>query len=338
MKISILIPCHNEGKSIRRCIESCLNQTRKADQIVVVNDCSTDDSLKILQEFGESILVVTPPKRLGNKSYAQEYGLKFIEGEIFVTTDGDTIFDEKFIEEIEKDFQDENVAAVGGYVKSIKKNWLTACRELDYVIGQDLHKLAQSELDFLFVIPGAAGAFRKKVFSEHISFDHDTLTEDLDFTYRLHLKNLRIKYNQQAIVHTQDPADLDSYVRQMRRWYSGGWQNLVKHHKIIGRPLNALELSLIYLEGFVFSLLVLTAPFINLKFSAFIVGGYLVYHILIGIYASLSRKRLDLLLYSPLAIILSFINAYVFIEQFVEEVILKKKKLSWVFAKRWEIN
>jgi glycosyltransferase involved in cell wall biosynthesis len=51
MKISILIPCHNEEKSIRACVQSCLDQTRKPDQILVVNDGSIDKSAKITQYY-----------------------------------------------------------------------------------------------------------------------------------------------------------------------------------------------------------------------------------------------------------------------------------------------
>ena len=63
-----------------------------------------------------------------------------------MTTDGDTVFDDRFTEEIIKDFKDPKVAAAGGYVKSMKYNWLTRCRAVDYSIGQNLHKLAQSYL------------------------------------------------------------------------------------------------------------------------------------------------------------------------------------------------
>src|SRR3989344_3185886 len=102
MKISILIPCHNEEKSIKKCIESTLNQTRKFDEIIVIDDGSTDNSRAILSKFQDKIKIVKIEKATGNKSYAQEYGLKFVTGEVFVTSDGDTIIDSRFAEEIEK--------------------------------------------------------------------------------------------------------------------------------------------------------------------------------------------------------------------------------------------
>ena len=103
MKISILIPCYNEELTIEKCIDSCINQTRQADQIVVVDDSSTDRTSEVLKKYGSKIKVVRTPKNTGNKSYAQEYGLQFIDGDIFITTDGDTMLKSDFIEIIEKD-------------------------------------------------------------------------------------------------------------------------------------------------------------------------------------------------------------------------------------------
>jgi len=123
MKISILIPCHNEEKSIKKCVESCFEQTRRPDEILVVNDGSTDNSLKILESFGERIKIINIPRATGNKSYAQEIGLRLVTDDIFITTDGDTILDKEFVKIIEDDFSaDSRLAAVGGYVKSQKYN------------------------------------------------------------------------------------------------------------------------------------------------------------------------------------------------------------------------
>ena len=126
MTISVLIPCYNEEKTIRACLESVLLQTRPADQIVVVNDGSTDGTAAILDEYRTRAIVVRTPLNTGNKSYAQEYGLQFVSGDIFVTTDADTLLSPDFLERIEKDFENPRVEAVAGYVRSMKNNWLTA--------------------------------------------------------------------------------------------------------------------------------------------------------------------------------------------------------------------
>lgn len=339
LRITILIPCHNEEKSIRSCVQACLQQSRAADEIIVVNDGSTDASLEILRSFKQKIKLINLPKASGNKSFAQEYGLKFVSGDVFISTDADTLLHPDFVAEIEKSFADPGVAAVGGYVKSIRYNWLTACRAHDYIIGQNIHKLAQSKLNFVLVIPGAAGAFRTDVFRQFIGFDHDTLTEDLDFTYKLHRRGLRVAYNPKAIVYTQDPVNLRSYVNQMRRWFCGGWQNLMKHLSVdfVSDPRRALELSLMYVEGIVFSLLLLFLPLVNLWFA--LQAAVVLMAIIFGqsLYATLKEKRSDILPVTLYYWVVLYVNAYVFLEQFVKEVLLKKRNRIWLQPERISI-
>lgn len=333
----MLIPCHNEDKSIRKCVESCLVQTRKPDEIIVVDDGSTDKSPEILEGFGDKIKVIRVPKNTGNKSYAQEIGLKHITGDIFICTDADTILDKEFVERIELNFEFQNPAAVCGYVKSLKYNWLTACREIDYVITQNLHKLAQSYINFLLVIPGCAAGFKTDVFKKNISFDHDTVTEDLDFTYKLNEKDLKIKFDKKAVVYTQDPTDIRSYIRQMRRWYGGGWQNLLKHFRVMHKPAGALELTLIYVEGVASSFLFLVLPLVNIKIFGFVLLNYFLIGVGLSIFAAVKSRRIDLVFYSPLYVFTGIINAFVFIREFFFVLVFRRKKLVWFRATRREL-
>ncbi|MCA9361498.1 glycosyltransferase [Candidatus Kaiserbacteria bacterium] len=337
MKISILIPCHNEEKSIEACVLSCLNQTRKPDQVVVINDGSTDKSKEILTAFGDQITLVNIPEATGNKSHAQEIGLNFVTGDIFIATDGDTVLDENFVKYVEEDFINQpELSAIGGYVRSQRHNWLTACRAFEYSVGQNLHKLAQHHLGYLFVIPGAAGVFKKEDFMKHIFFEHDTLTEDLDFTYRLHRLDLKVLYDRRLVVYTKDPATLHSYINQMRRWFGGGWQCLTKHKKLATeQPKAALELSIMYAEGLVFSVLLFILPFLSLSFFKNFVLSYFALAIVFAIFATWKEKRPELLLVPFPYTLLVVINAYIFLEQMVKEVFLRKKNLVWFQPERF---
>lgn len=334
MKVSVLIPCHNEELTIKRCVEACLNQSRPPDQIVVVNDGSTDSSLKILKTFKKKIQTVNISVATGNKSHAQEVGLKYITGQVLITTDADTILDVDFIKNILVDLKDKKIIAVAGYVKSVQQNWLTACRQIDYLISQEIHKSAQAKINALFVIPGCAAAYRLKQFKKHVSFDHDTITEDLDFTYKHHKNKLKISFCKKAIVYTHDPTTIEDYIGQLRRWNAGNWQNLLKHYKVVENPGNALELSLIYLEGLIFPFLLVLSLVLNFKVFLLFSLTYLVVISVFALYGSIRDKRWDLLLNIPTFYFVSFINYAIFIEQFILEVILNKKKLIWFQPKR----
>ena len=338
MKITILIPCYNEEKTIRQCVESCLNQTRKPDEVIVIDDGSTDHSPEILASMGDAIKVVRTPRNTGNKSRAQQYGLQFVTGDVFITTDGDTLMDSHFVARIDADFHDPKTVAVTGYVKSLPHNWLTAVRELDYLISQAVHKRAQANMHTLFIIPGCAGAFRTHIFRKHITFDHDTVTEDTDFTFKLHRKSFKIVYDTDAIVQTQDPPTLHSYTNQMRRWYCGGWQNLLKHYEIVGKPIYAFELSLLYIEGLISSTLILLIPALNIiLFSRFLLV-YFMFSLILGVSGSIIRRRIDLLIYSPLYSVILLINSFIFLEQFIKVVLLRKHLQFWFKPERTNIN
>jgi cellulose synthase/poly-beta-1,6-N-acetylglucosamine synthase-like glycosyltransferase len=339
MRITLLIPCYNEEVSILKSAASWLNQTRQADEIIVVDDCSKDKTEELLHQFirendVQNLIVVRTPKNTGNKSSAQEYGLNFVTGDILITTDGDTMLDSHFIEEIEKNFEDPEVAAVGGYVRSLKYNWLTACRALDYAIGQNIDKLAQDYINYLFVIPGAAGAFRTHIFKNELKFDHDVLAEDLDITYKLHRLGYKIKYNRKAICMTQDPSSLGSYINQMRRWFGGGWQCLIKHINIPEKPGMALELSLMYLEGLVFSVLLFVLPFISVVITLEALASYFFMAFIFSLFGAAKERRWDLLFILPQYIFLKYVNAYIYLETFVQEVLLRKKNLVWFKPER----
>ncbi len=339
MKISLLVPCYNEEKSLEASIKSCLDQTRPFDELIFVNDCSKDSSPEILSRYSGFIYSYRTPKNTGNKSSAQEYGLQFINGDIVVMTDADTLLSRTFVEEIEKSFSDSQVVAVAGRVQSISYNWLTLCRAYEYAIGQNIHKVAQGYINYIFVMPGAASAFRVDAFRKNISFDHDTLTEDLDFTYKLHDRNLKIIYNPKAISYTQDPADLKNYINQLRRWFGGGWQNLLKHYT--SAPLNlimAFELSLLYFEGLIFSILLFLIIIINTWMALMLLIGYLGIATLLGVWMAIKEKRWTLAIAPFPYMILIFINAYIYLEQFIKEVIFRRRNLIWFKPERLDLK
>jgi cellulose synthase/poly-beta-1,6-N-acetylglucosamine synthase-like glycosyltransferase len=335
--ISVVIPAHNEEAMIATCIDSCLQQTRKPDQILVVNDGSTDSTEQILRRYGAAITYVTIPEATGNKSHAQQFGLQFVTGDIFIATDGDTILHPQFVEHIESAFlTNPEIGSVAGYVRSTTHNWLTALREIDYVIGQDIYKKAQAYVNYILVIPGCAGAFKTELFHNGtITFDHDTVTEDLDFTYKLHKNHVQIFFEPRAIVYTQDPDSLHSYINQMRRWYGGGWQNLMKHYDVVTlSPGGALQLSLAYLESAMFAVFFFLLPLINVIVFVQVLVLALAVSVVVGGYAALRRHRIDLLLFSPLMLPLRAINAWVFLEQCILEVIIGRRTMTWFQPQR----
>lgn len=341
MRISIVIPAYNEDTTIKDCILSCINQTREADHIIVVNDGSTDKTGEILDSFWKKITAVHLKQNTWNKSHVQEIALKYVKDEIFIATDADTILDKNFVKEIEESFnQHKKIVSVCGYVISMKDNWLTACRELEYIIWQDLHKTAQSYINSVLILPWCATAYKTKFFKKRITFDHDTIAEDLDFSYKInnYKKNKYIIFNKKAIVYTQDPNTISAYVNQLKRWLGWGWQNLKKHLPNVNKLSFIFEISILYFEWFVFAILIFVLPFINLKFFLSWLIFFFTYTTALWIYWAIKRKRIDLFFYSFFLIITTFINSYIFLTEFYKQIIKNQKTLTWFKPKRRNIK
>lgn len=334
-KISAVIPSYNEEKTIEKTVLSCLRQSRKIDQIIVVNDGSTDRTLSILKKYAAVITIVDMKKNSGNKSYAQQQGIRCVTGDLFIMVDADTELDREFTALIAKDFLRQDVTAVAGYIKSMHHNILTGCREIDYFVGQMIYKRAQAYMNYVYVMPGCATAFRTDFFRKNITFDHDTITEDLDFTYQTHELKQKILFNMNAYVYTQDPPTLHSYMNQMRRWYGGGWQNLRKHYKIIfHKPSAALILILMYADGLYYSALLLTLPFFNPNIIGAILLSSYIFALIFGVLGAITRRRPDLLLSILIHPLIKLLDTYIFFETFVQEIILRRKRMTWFKPQR----
>lgn len=90
MEVSIVITCYNQEKYISRAIRSCLNQKYLKDEfeVVVVDDASTDSSLKIIEDFGNKITLVKNKKNLG-LSKSRNIGIRKATGRYILNVDGD---------------------------------------------------------------------------------------------------------------------------------------------------------------------------------------------------------------------------------------------------------
>jgi len=102
MKISVIIPLYNGEKTILRTLKSVLNQTKTADEIIIVNDGSTDSSSEILKPFIKQEKIKYFFKQNGGVSSARNYGIKISKNEWIAFIDSDDEWDKYFLENIKK--------------------------------------------------------------------------------------------------------------------------------------------------------------------------------------------------------------------------------------------
>ena len=332
MKVSFLLCAYNEEKTIEDTLSSILNQSIKPDEVVVVNDGSTDNTAQILKKFVNECKIVHLSKNTGNKAKAQRIGLKYLTGDLIAFTDADTKLDPKFLENGLPYFLDPLVGAISGQVLSNKKNWLTAVRQIQYLIGQNLYKRGMGVLDSILVIPGCAGIVRKNLF--HASFD--TVTEDMDMTLRINELGYKIIYVPKVKIFTNDPTNLASYIRQTTRWYAGYFQNMRKHFKFLPSRIKIqlilpfFEIFLTITGGLSLLTLILSKNSIFLPvflFDVIIIESFVMY----GVW-KLSRK--DLLIHLPTYFLVKLIESGIWFKCLIKELIFGKQEMKWLRADR----
>lgn len=258
--LTFVVPVHNDGLTVGSTIESLLRQSVRPDRILVVDDGSTDDTPRALEAFRDrGVDVLRLPKNVG-KSRALDAALASIDTELVAITDADSIVHVDYVKEIVASFADPRLAAVGGAVESIPHTWVTASRQLEYMLTVSIDRNAETSMNALVVLPGVSTTYRTKALRE-LGFEFDTIAEDFDLTFRMQRAGKRIAMNMRAKVYTSDPPTLRSYYKQLTRWYTDFWLVLVKHRAVLGKKVfGTVEVPMLVLNATVSSALFLALP------------------------------------------------------------------------------
>lgn len=229
--ITVVVPAYNEAKVIRRTLEGILASTYPAIQVLVVDDGSSDETADIVADMAEAdprVRVLC--KANGGKSSALNLGFRSAETEIVVILDADTIVLPGTLAALVGPFADPEIDAVCGNVQvGNVRNLLTALQDVEYVTCQNYDRRAFDRLNCIGVVPGATGAWRRRVVLEAGGYSHDTLTEDADLTLEVLRRGGRIVYAPEARSITEAPETVRALYRQRFRWSFGTFQTLWKH-------------------------------------------------------------------------------------------------------------
>ena len=110
MKVSVVIPAHNEEKHIGKCLESIVNQKVQPDEIIVVDNNCTDKTPETAQKFGARIV----KEEKQGMIWARNTGFNAAKYEIIARTDADSILPPDWITKIKEQFKDPNLGALSG--------------------------------------------------------------------------------------------------------------------------------------------------------------------------------------------------------------------------------
>ncbi len=189
MKISVVIPVHNEEKYIKQCIQSLLDQIEKPYEIIVVNNDSTDNTQEILEQFKE-IKILNEHKR--GIIEARDFGFNFASGDIIARCDADTICPKDWILKIKENLSEKEFVAVSG--NTVFYDYWFANN--NPVFTENLMKFCKL-LFGTYVIFGPNMAMTKEVWNKiknETSKNPKAVHEDIDMA--LHIKKYgKIKYD-----------------------------------------------------------------------------------------------------------------------------------------------
>ena len=235
MKVSIIIPAYNEEVTVVQTLNSLLKTTYSNAEFIFVDDGSKDRTVELVREhFGhlENIKIFAKPN--GGKASALNFGIGHSTADFVICIDADTQLKTDAITELMRYFYDAETAAVAGTVKvGNKTNLITNWQSIEYITAQNMDRRAFDLLNTITVVPGAIGAFRKKVIIEVGGFTTDTLAEDCDLTMRILRAGYAVRNCDRAIAYTEAPETVNMLLKQRFRWSFGVMQSFWKNRKTL---------------------------------------------------------------------------------------------------------
>ena len=237
-RVTVIVPAYNEENVIVPTVEGILASDYRDMEIIIVNDGSKDNTLKVAQQRFDAdprVRIIDIPN--GGKANALNTAIARATGDITVALDADTQFEPDAIARLARWFDDEHVGAVAGNAKVGNRiNMVTRWQALEYISAQNLERRALAALDTLTVVPGAIGAWRRSALEALGGFGGDTLAEDQDLTIAMQKADYRVLFDASAIAWTEAPATFSGLQKQRFRWSYGTLQCLWKHRDATFRP------------------------------------------------------------------------------------------------------
>lgn len=234
-KVSILVPCHNEAPCIRDAIIQLARNNYPNYEIIAINDGSTDGTDLILKDLTRDIKrlkIVNLTKNYG-KAMALKSGVLASSADFIMCIDADALLDKDALFWMIQHFQESpRVGAVTGNPRVINKHGLLAriqIGEFSAIVG--MVKRTQRNIGRLFTVSGVNACFRLAALHDVGYWSSDTVTEDIDISWKLQLRYWDIRYEPKAITWILVPETLRSLWRQRLRWAKGGFEAATRYFR-----------------------------------------------------------------------------------------------------------
>lgn len=224
--VSAVIPCHNEAEEIEKTFKSILAQTLVPSRIVLVDDCSSDNTWEVIsslartkQQDMEVVAIRSPTNKL--RAGAINLGLDHVQTEFVVMMDADTILERHAIERAVSRLASNPKLGIICSTSGVKpgKGPLYRLQKLEYG-NITAYRLATK--DDVLICHGLFSVARTKVIRNVGGLSDEMILEDYDLTVKVKLAGYNASFSPQILAYTSVPKSVRALLRQRFRWYLGG--------------------------------------------------------------------------------------------------------------------
>lgn len=239
--VTVQLPIFNELHVVRRLVDSVakLDYPKDLLQIQILDD-STDETREICQDeeaklraAGFDVELIHRVDRTGFKAGALENGMASAKGDFIFILDADFIPPPRVLHELVHYFTDEKIALVQTRWGHLNRDYslLTKIQAIFLDGHLVVEQVARSRSGRFFNFNGTGGIWRKQAIIDAGGWEHDTLTEDLDLSYRAQMKGWKFIFLNEVVTPAELPVDMNGFKSQQHRWTKGSIQTC---RKLIG--------------------------------------------------------------------------------------------------------
>lgn len=245
-RVTIQLPIFNEIFVVKRLIEAVASVDYPVDRLEIqVLDDSTDATSTMarlecdaLRERGLDVDYIHRHDRTGYKAGALEAGMRRAKGELLLVFDADFVPQPSIVRELVHFFTDPSVGMTQARWGHLNRDHslLTRCEAMLLDGHFVIEHAARHRTGRFFNFNGTAGMWRKSAIADAGGWQHDTITEDMDLSYRAQLAGWKFIYAPHVSAPAELPSDMNSFKGQQYRWAKGSVQTA---RKLLGRILRA---------------------------------------------------------------------------------------------------
>jgi cellulose synthase/poly-beta-1,6-N-acetylglucosamine synthase-like glycosyltransferase len=239
--ITIQLPVYNELYVMERLLYNIVQIDYPKNKLEIqVLDDSTDESVNStsqliskLQEEGFDIRHIRRTNREGFKAGALKEGLEKTKGEFIAIFDADFLPKKDWLQKTVPYFKNPEVGVVQTRWGHINRNYSTLTKVQAFALDAHftLEQVGRNSKGHFINFNGTAGIWRKECIYDAGNWEGDTLTEDLDLSYRAQLKKWKFKYLEEVETPAELPVVISAARSQQFRWNKGGAENFQKMAK-----------------------------------------------------------------------------------------------------------